>query len=436
MIWTFQAEPSSVRGKVSMVEMRGTRELAIVLTSVLIQMLLGFFLGHYFDQRVFMAAGYVVGSGGDPYKPIELVHVFENPLLNGFVPTIGYPPPWPLVLGLIYRVSYGVVQNVFIYNFATKIPIIMANIALAYLVRKILLNLHSNKKKAEDAWFFLLFNPFIILTTAAWGQIDSFAALLCISSLYLVTKGRIKESAFLLAISIAVKPVALALVPLPLLLSGRLVSRKNLLFLVVLAAVFFLFVLIPFAVLGWSIPLSSNNFTNRFGMAGGLTVFSLAEIIQGSPIIPSSLWLLGFLWVPALFIGYYFVYRNPPCSMGDIVTKSIGLVLVFFLMRSWLSEPNLNLLLPFMLIAVGLGKMEKRVFHLFWIIPLVFMVFNFAFPQLFFLIYPSMLDALARFDLQFGTARLVARFFIAVFWTLIGMAVAFKMLRGQQQNTE
>ena len=419
-----------------MIEMRGTRELAIVLTSVLIQMLLGFFLGHYFDQRVFMATGYVVGSGGDPYKPIELVHVFENPLLNGFVPTIGYPPLWPLVLGLIYRVSYGLVQNVFVYNFATKIPIMMANIALAYLVRKILLNLHSDKKKAEAAWLFLLFNPFVILTTAAWGQIDSFAALLCVSSLYIVTKGRIKESAFLLAISIAVKPVALALVPLPLLFSGRLISRKNLLFLVVFAAIFLLFVLIPFAVLGWSIPLSSNNFTNRFGMAGGLTVFSLAEIIQGSPIIPSSLWFIGFLWVPALFIGYYFVYRNPPCSMGDIVTKSIGLVLVFFLMRSWLSEPNLNLLLPLMLIAVGLGKMEKRVFHLFWIIPLVFMIINFAFPQLFFLIYPSVLDALAQFDLQFGITRLVARFFVAVLWTLMGMAVALKMLMGQQQNTE
>jgi hypothetical protein len=419
-----------------MIEMRGTRELAIVLTSVLIQMLLGFFLGHYFDQRVFMATGYVVGSGGDPYKPIELVHVFENPLLNGFVPTIGYPPLWPLVLGLIYRVSYGLVQNVFVYNFATKIPIMMANIALAYLVRKILLNLHSDKKKAEAAWLFLLFNPFVILTTAAWGQIDSFAALLCVSSLYIVTKGRIKESAFLLAISIAVKPVALALVPLPLLFSGRLISRKNLLFLVVFAAIFLLFVLIPFAVLGWSIPLSSNNFTNRFGMAGGLTVFSLAEIIQGSPIIPSSLWFIGFLWVPALFIGYYFVYRNPPCSMGDIVTKSIGLVLVFFLMRSWLSEPNLNLLLPLMLIAVGLGKMEKRVFHLFWIIPLVFMIINFAFPQLFFLIYPSVLDALAQFDLQFGITRLVARFFVAVLWTLMGMAVAFKMLMGQRQNTE
>ena len=88
-----------------MVGMKGKQELAIVLASVLIQMLLGAFLGHYFDQRIFMAAGYVVGSNGDPYKPIELIRAFENPLLNGFVPTIGYPPPWPLLLGLVYRLS-------------------------------------------------------------------------------------------------------------------------------------------------------------------------------------------------------------------------------------------------------------------------------------------------------------------------------------------
>src|SRR5512143_677329 len=137
-----------------MVGMKGKQELAIALASVLIQMLLGAFLGHYFDQRIFMAAGYVVGSGGDPYKPIELIRIFQNPLLNGLVPTIGYPPPWPLLLGLIYRLSYGVVPDVFIYNFVMKIPIIMANVALAYLVRNILLNLKTDEKKAKAAWLF------------------------------------------------------------------------------------------------------------------------------------------------------------------------------------------------------------------------------------------------------------------------------------------
>jgi Gpi18-like mannosyltransferase len=106
---------------------------------------------------------------------------------------------------------------------------------------------------------FLLFNPFIILTTSAWGQIDGVAALLCLASLYTLTKDKIKESAFLLALSIVIKPVALALVPLPLLFSGRLVSRKNLNFIAVFAAVFFMFMLIPFLTLGWVFPFRPVN---------------------------------------------------------------------------------------------------------------------------------------------------------------------------------
>ena len=419
-----------------MVGMKGKQELAIVLASVLVQMLLGAFLGHYFDQRIFMAAGYAVGSGGDPYKPIELTRIFKNPLLNGFVPTIGYPPPWPLLLGLVYRLSYGVVPDVFIYNFAMKIPIIMANVALAYLVRNILLNLQADEKKAKAAWLFLLFNPFVLLTTTAWGQIDGVAALLCLASLYTITKDKTKESAFLLAVSVVIKPVALALVPLPLLFSGRIFSRNNLIFVVVFATVFFMFMLIPFLSLGWSIPISSGELSSRFGMAGGLTIFNFAEIIQASPLIPSSLWFIGFLWVPALIISYYFVYRNPPRSMNNLITISIGLVLVFFLTRSWLSEPNLNLLFPLMLIAAGLCRVKKRVLHLFWVIPLVFMMLNWSFPQLFFLTYPSVLDSLAQIDLNFGTARLVARFAVAVFWTLIGWTMAFKMLRANMPENK
>ena len=68
-------------------------EPLFVLLSVLVQVPMAYFLGHYFDQRIFMATGYTIASGFDPYKPIELIHVFSNPLLNGFVSTIGYSPP-------------------------------------------------------------------------------------------------------------------------------------------------------------------------------------------------------------------------------------------------------------------------------------------------------------------------------------------------------
>src|SRR3989304_5118656 len=113
------------------------REILIVLSSLLLQMPLAYFLGHYYDERVFMATGYVVNSGVNPYQPIELMNVFSHPLLTGMVPGLGYPPPWPLILGLIFRLSYNIVPDVFVYNFAIKIPTIIANVGLAYLVRNI-----------------------------------------------------------------------------------------------------------------------------------------------------------------------------------------------------------------------------------------------------------------------------------------------------------
>lgn len=174
--------------------------------------------------------------------------------------------------------------------------------------------------------------------------------------------------------------------------------------------------------------------TSRFGMAGGMTLFNLAEIIQGSPTIPSWLWFLGYLWVPALLVGYYFVYRNPPRTTQDLVCKALGLMLIVFLTRSWLSEPNINLILPLALIAAGLNRINKRSLHLTWIIPLVFMIVNNAFPQLFFLIYPTVLDSLAQFDAQFGAIRFAVRFAVAVLWSVVAWKIAVQMIRGDKKE--
>jgi len=390
---------------------------------------LAFFLGHYYDQRVSLATGYIVGSGGDPYKPIELVGVFPNPLLNGFVPSIGYPPPWSLALGFAYVFSYGIIPNIFLYNFATKILLIAANVALAYLVRNILTNLKVEQKKAEWAWLFLLFNPFIILTTSAWGQIDGVAAVLCLASLFQLSKGFSKTSGFLLGASIAVKPVVAPLAPMPLLFSERLFSKKNLWYSLAFSATLFALVLAPFFLLGWTIPNSPTTVPSRFDAAGGMSIFNVAELIQNSTLIPSSLWFLGYLWVPALIFGYYLLYRNPPRNAVDLVCKSVSILLIVFLTRSWLSEPNINLILPLAAIAAALNRIDKRSLQLIWIIPLIFMVANDALPQLFFLVYPSVLDSLAYFDAQFGGIRLVVRFLIAVVWSVVAWNLAYKMMK-------
>jgi hypothetical protein len=33
--------------------------------------------------------------------------------------------------------------------------------------------LNVGEKKIQGSWFFILFNPFLIITTSAWGQFDT-----------------------------------------------------------------------------------------------------------------------------------------------------------------------------------------------------------------------------------------------------------------------
>jgi hypothetical protein len=92
-----------------------------------------------------------------------------------------------------------------------------------------------------------------------------------------------------------------------------------------------------------------------------------------------------------------------------------------------LSEQNITLLLPLLLILLGFGRISKRTMHLAWIIPFVFMFLNLAFPQLFFLVTPQVVSAMEAFDAQFGVARLVSRFVITVAWYVFALKLLFQL---------
>jgi hypothetical protein len=131
-------------------------------------------------------------------------------------------------------------------------------------------------------------------------------------------------------------------------------------------------------------------------MAGGMTIFNLVEVIQNTAVLPAGLEFLGFLWIPALLIGYYLVYRNPPKSMPELVEKATVLLLIFFLTRTWLSEPNINLIFALALITTVSNDLNFRNFGFLWVIPLFFMFLNTSLPQLFFLVSPSIISNLAN----------------------------------------
>ncbi len=411
-----------------MVKLHVSRDFLTVLLSVAVQVPLAVFLGHAYDQTSFMDAGYLVSSGLNPYLP-HLITVF-SPHMVGVNPIIGDPPLWPLLLGAIYRLSYNVVPNIFLYNFATKLPVIAANVGLAYLTKNLLRQQGASERKIRFAWLFLLFNPFVLLTTVAWGQFDTLIALLCVASLYLLSKGKLKGSALLLSLSVVLKPIAAPLLGLPLLFTAKKQSwSKTLQYLLISAAVIAVLWVLPFFPLGWSMPSSGSQLASYFTRAGGMTPFSILEILRDTVTIPSGLELLGYVWVPALLLGYYLVYRDPPKTFVELSQKAVGLMLIFFLTYSWLSEPYINVVIPLALLALPFTKINFRNFHFLWVIALVFMVLTTNFVQLFYLVSPqSLVSSAVQIEHGIRSWRLIARFLTVVVWQVFGWMLAVKIL--------
>jgi hypothetical protein len=409
------------------------RELLTALLSVGIQVPLAVFLGHYYDETVFMITGYEVSAGLNPYLPHVISGVFSSSFLSGAFSSIGDPPLWPLLLGAIYKISYNITQNIFLYNFAIKIPVVVTNIVLAYTVKNILRQQNASEKTIKFAWLFLLFNPFTLLTTTAWGQFDNLIALLCVASLYFLSKKMVKKGALLLSLSVVLKPICFPLLGLPLLFLPKKDWSKMLQYIVIsIVMIVFLWIL-PFYKLGGKAPFSSIQAAAYFLRAGGMTPFSIVELLKDQVTLPSGLGFLGYIWIPAVLFGYYLVYRDPPKTFNELIQKAIGIMLIFFLTFSWLSEPYMNVMVALALLTLSFTKLNFRNFHFLWIITLIFMVFSTNFFQLFFLVSPSIIASLAQADLYIRSWRLIAMFIVVVVFQVFAWRLTIEMFKTKKR---
>ena len=58
------------------------QDRSFLLLSIILQCVLGLLFGHVYDQRIYMATGYLVGTGQNPYIPQDLTGVFHNSLFS------------------------------------------------------------------------------------------------------------------------------------------------------------------------------------------------------------------------------------------------------------------------------------------------------------------------------------------------------------------
>jgi hypothetical protein len=399
-----------------------TPDRRVLALSVAVQLCLAVLLGHSYDTRVFMAAGYLVGTGQNPYVAHDLSVVFHH-VGFGRMSTIGYPPPWALVSGLTYRGTYALVPNLIVYGAALKIPVIAATVGLAYLVAAVLQNVGAQAMACRRAWAFLLFNPLLLYVGAAWGQIDVIATLLALAALVLVWAKHWASSALLLALAVCVKPTPLPIVFVVLVW----LARDSLLRAVRYAAVFaggvVLFYVVPFPLFGWSTDRFLTGGNAHFRMFGVLSYMTVVRLFRDPIVLSQHWWLIGLLWVPALLLGLLFLRRA--ADFEGLVRNCAALVLIFFLTRTLLAEPDVVLVLPLVLILTSLGGLDRRLLLALWLVPLAFTVVNASPLQLLWLAFPDTmqpaLDALAGYDALLLTARaaLVVAWQIAGWWTVV-----------------
>jgi Gpi18-like mannosyltransferase len=408
-------------------------DLGYLLASILLQLVLGLLFGHAYDMRISMATGYLVATGQDPYIPQNLTAIFHNPAFQGMT-TIGYPPPWPLVLGFIYRISYAILPNFLLYNLAIKLPIIIANLGLAYLVRGTLKNQSTNPEVSRKAWIFLLFNPFLLYFTVAWGQFDSLVALLTLASLVLLNKQKIVISSILLALAISLKPTPIPVVLAAIVFLWGTPWHSLVRFLVGFTISMFTFSILPFMMMNWDASPILLHWNAHFTVSGGMSWLTFYELLSNSYELPGLWWLLGIAWLPAILLGVIWI-KTGTHDLITLFKQSLALILIFFLTRTWTSEQNLVLILPFVLILTSLGELPKICLTATWVLPIIFTIFNTSPPQLLFPILPDLMTKLLQVMDVYRSERLVARTIIVIPWQIIGWWMVVRCLRKSSPTT-
>jgi hypothetical protein len=404
-----------------------SRTRYLILLSAGIQLAIGAFTAHPYDGRVFMASGYLVAHGDSPYVPTSVSEIFGSSLFPDPVPGIGYPPPWSLVLALSYLASYNMIPNLILYNVAIKVPIVIGNILLASLVGKMILGATSSAVKSEDATRFMLFNPFVIYTTAIWGQFDTVSVLLMLFAIFELTQNRPRLSALALGGAIALKLIPVVLLPLLIFCERK---RENWLrafeyFAFVAVVVGFSF--FPFLI-GWSAKPIIDNWNIHFVRIGAFSSMNVL-LLFGIGRSANELSFLGFLSLPSLVLVYFLLIRKGAIGSTNLLLPALAVMLGFSLTRSWVSEQNLNFVVPLVLLcSVGQGWSKKWV-SAAWLLPLIFAVVHTSPVGMLFLTVPQSLIDHIQVQLQLFFSPEVGgaiRALITLVWLIVGLRLLRK----------
>ncbi len=124
---------------------------------------------------------------------------------------IDYAPGYLYVLWIIGELNQLIHFNAAQYEYVIKLPPIIADLASAYLLYRVLDNQSLNARVGAAGLYLLL--PATLLIGPIWGQVDSMLAFFLLLCVYYIGRGRPLAGALAFTVGFLVKPQAIAALP-------------------------------------------------------------------------------------------------------------------------------------------------------------------------------------------------------------------------------
>lgn len=179
----------------------------LLITGLFVRMVMGYsFHGFVLDMNLFKAWGKQMVDSG-----ISSAYNSET--------FIDYPPGYLCVLGVVERVvrllgladTTGQTQGM--ANMIYKLPACLSDLGVGYFIYKIARErLPKNLSLVAVAAY--IFNPAVLINSAAWGQVDGVYALAVVAMLYYITKKKLPVAYFICIIGVLMKPQMMFFAPI------------------------------------------------------------------------------------------------------------------------------------------------------------------------------------------------------------------------------
>ena len=278
-------------------------------------------------------------------------------------------------------------QNVCLVDFPTrlimayKLPLILADIGVIYLLYKIGTQLRSQQVGALLALVWAL-NPYTILISGVWGHLDSLAVFFLVLAFYTLLNKRIWFSAVSLGLGIGAKTFPLLAVPI----LGWYVYRNQgfgrSLAYACLALAVPIVISLPFIFDDPNAFIYGTLGFHATRHGGGMTIWGIHMTLThiGYPYFHYFLTELARpLSAFLIFSSYLFCIRDRESGTPEGTAYYVALTfLAYYIGGPLVNDPFALWALPFLMLLVATGHFSARYVKVFVALPVCFIFWNYA----------------------------------------------------------